>query len=921
MANKVLALLMVVAVAGVALGSLWLSAPGDADASGHSATRSFSSSSVAPGEEITVTIQVDNFGGFGQIVETLPFGFTSQDADGQTVTKPILGGPQAITYTVTASDNPGPYTFSGTLADHAQDERTIGGADTVTVTAPPPTPDTDPSATRSFSAASVDPGGTVTVTIQADDYGGLGRILETLPAGFTSPDASGQTVTLRLLQEGPQSSSYTVTASDNPGSYTFYGVLESEDKSETTVGGASNVTITAPPATPDADPSATRSFSATSVDPGGTVTVTIRADDYGGLGRIVETLPSGFTSTDGSGQTVTLRLLQEGPQTRSYAVTASENPGSYTFYGVLESEDKSETTVGGPSTVTVNAPPGPSARRSFSTTSVDPGGTVTVIIRADNYGGLGRVVETLPSGFTSPDASGQTVTLRLLQEGPQTRSYTVTASEDLGSHTFSGVLESEDKSQTTVAGSSSVTVRVVAPEPQVNRAPAFRRSSTTRPIDENSASGANVGAVVRATDADGDRLTYSLTGTDAGSFTINSGTGQIMVGAGTTLDYETKASYMVTVTATDPVGDSDSIAVTITVTNVVELGVVSGDATPEYVENGMGAVATYTADGPVTAGWSVSGADMDDFDISNEGVLSFASAPDFENPTDADMDNTYMVTVKAEAGREMEMVEVTVMVTNVDELEMVSGEASVSYAENDEDAVATYTASGAMADDAMWTLMGDDAGDFSISSAGVLSFRSSPDFEAPMDDGGDNTYMVTVKAEAGGEMAMQPVTVTVTNEEETGEVTLWAGMDALTMAPQVGETITGAVMDPDGGVTGETWQWARTTTPDMMASWMDIAGETNADYMVAAGDTGHYLRVMATYTDAVGTDMDMEYSIPTMMVVAEAEDTLFAEYDANRNGQIDKSEVIKAINDYLFGEVGIISKADVIRLINLYLFG
>ena len=39
------------------------------------------------------------------------------------------------------------------------------------------------------------------------------------------------------------------------------------------------------------------------------------------------------------------------------------------------------------------------------------------------------------------------------------------------------------------------------------------------------------------------------------------------------------------------------------------------------------------------------------------------------------------------------------------------------------------------------------------------------------------------------------------------------------------------------------------------------------------------------------------------------------------NGEIQKSEVITAINDYLFGEVGIISKADVIRLINLYLFG
>ena len=111
------------------------------------------------------------------------------------------------------------------------------------------------------------------------------------------------------------------------------------------------------------------------------------------------------------------------------------------------------------------------------------------------------------------------------------------------------------------------------------------------------------------------------------------------------------------------------------------------------------------------------------------------------------------------------------------------------------------------------------------------------------------------------------VMVMVTNVDETGEVTLWAGTDApLTMAPQVGETITGAVMDPDGGVTGETWQWSRTMDTADMNSWMDIQDATDAAYMVTAGDTGYYLRVMATYTDAAGTDMDMVYSMPTMMV-------------------------------------------------------
>ena len=67
---------------------------------------------------------------------------------------------------------------------------------------------------------------------------------------------------------------------------------------------------------------------------------------------------------------------------------------------------------------------------------------------------------------------------------------------------------------------------------------------------------------------------------------------------------------------------------------------------------------------------------------------------------------------------------------------------------------------------------------------------------------------------------------------------------------------------------------------------MDIPGATNAAYMVTAGDTGYYLRVMATYTDAVGTDTAMVYSPATMMVTAV--DTLLTRYDVNpKNGMID----------------------------------
>ena len=104
-------------------------------------------------------------------------------------------------------------------------------------------------------------------------------------------------------------------------------------------------------------------------------------------------------------------------------------------------------------------------------------------------------------------------------------------------------------------------------------------SAIERSVAENTGEGEAVGAPVAATDAeDGDALTYALGGADAALFTIDPDTGQINVGAGTTLDYEAdKNAYEVEVTATDSSGASTTVTVTITVTDV-GLGSPLGDA-------------------------------------------------------------------------------------------------------------------------------------------------------------------------------------------------------------------------------------------------------------------------------------------------------------------------------------------------------
>ena len=68
---------------------------------------------------------------------------------------------------------------------------------------------------------------------------------------------------------------------------------------------------------------------------------------------------------------------------------------------------------------------------------------------------------------------------------------------------------------------------------------------------------------------------------------------------------------------------------------------------------------------------------------------------------------------------------------------------------------------------------------------------------------------------------------------------------------------------------------------------------------ITAGETGDFTLVIRGTTDA--------------------SDSLFNRYDTNGNGQIDKSEALAAINDYLFGEG--VTKEQALGIINFYLFG
>ena len=115
---------------------------------------------------------------------------------------------------------------------------------------------------------------------------------------------------------------------------------------------------------------------------------------------------------------------------------------------------------------------------------------------------------------------------------------------------------------------SAATAAVAAAVP--NNPPAFSADAADRSVPENTAAGQNVGAALTATDADSDTLTYTLEGADAASFDIVSTSGQIQTRTGVTYNHEAQSTYTVIVKADDSNGGTDTVTVTIAVTDVAE---------------------------------------------------------------------------------------------------------------------------------------------------------------------------------------------------------------------------------------------------------------------------------------------------------------------------------------------------------------
>ena len=419
--------------------------------------------------------------------------------------------------------------------------------------------------------------------------------------------------------------------------------------------------------------------------------------------------------------------------------------------------------------------------------------------------------------------------------------------------------------------------------------------------------------------------TWSLSGDDAGDFNITAG-GELRFNASPNYeaprDADTNNEYKVTVQADDGTY-MDTLNVTVTVTDVDEgpTKISAGPSDTDYAENDTRVVATYMVTGSNAAlvTWSLEGADGGDFTII-DGVLRFSNSPDYEMPADADTDNIYRVTVKATAGTDMDTLDVTVTVTDVDEvLTSISGPSNTDYAENRTDDVATFTAMDPEGETISWTLEGTDADLFDISSdGGVLSFKSSPDYELPADANTDNIYMITVKASDGTDMDSLDVTVTVTDVDEA--LTSISGPSNTDYAENgTDDVATFTAMDPEGATISWTLEGTDAGVFDISSGGV-LTFKISPDYeMPADADTDNIYMVTVEASD--GTNMATTLAVTITVTDVEEmapEMSLLDRYDADGNDQIDVDELREAITHYILGDLDV---DDVREIIRLYILG
>ena len=297
-----------------------------------------------------------------------------------------------------------------------------------------------------------------------------------------------------------------------------------------------------------------------------------------------------------------------------------------------------------------------------------------------------------------------------------------------------------------------------------------------------------------------------------------------------------------------------------------------------FSENGTDPVAEFIAEDPddddIT--WSLLGYDRRKFEISNDGVLSFRSPPDYENPEGRE-GNTYQVILQAEDdGRpsEYDVHNVRVTVTQVNELGAITGASELSLPENQTDLISQYQVDDPENGVITWSLSGPDALGFEIDDQGNLSPAGALDFESPSSSAETNVHTLTITATDNGKPELSAefeVSVTISNVNEAPHVGEIPGVELSTRHLPWMLNLAEFFTDPDGDslsyeISGRASTDVAHAAVDSGTLSITPAGEGTTSFYVVAADSGG-LRVVGKVAVSVTEPAPAPTPVPAKVTV------------------------------------------------------
>ncbi len=464
-----------------------------------------------------------------------PFGIAVSDADGDTVTVTVNGLPSGLSYANgqvqgTVSSSAAAQAYGVTIRADDGVNAAVEATFTITITATEETTAGDP------------PNAAPVITAPGSKTYEQGETIAAFAITVSDADGDPVSVTVNGLPSGLSYANGQVqgTVSSSAAAQAYGVTIGADDGVNAAVEATFTITITATEETPAGDP------------PNAAPVTTAPGSKTYEQGETIT--PFGITVSDADGDTVTV-TVNGLPAGLSYANgqvqgTVSSSAAAQAYGVTIGADDGVNAAVEATFTITITA--------TEETTAGDPPNAAPVITAPGSK--TYEQGETItPFGITVSDADGVTVTVTVngLPSGLSYANGEVqgTVSSSAAAQAYTVTIGADDGVNAAVESTFTITVTEAAAARSASNAPPV----ITSPGNKTYERGETIDAFgITVSDADGDRVTVTVTGLPSG---LSYSNGQV---AGTVADGASAGDHTVTILADD--GGDEGAAETFTIT-------------------------------------------------------------------------------------------------------------------------------------------------------------------------------------------------------------------------------------------------------------------------------------------------------------------------------------------------------------------